>query len=334
MTIAVVFIHGLAEKPAPDILKGLWIDAIARDNPRPEIFGLANLGLSLSNLADIESLYWADVFYGENYETDLSSYERRLEGSGKVPETVEGHPIDNMPDPTLPVGKTPAQKKFLEGLSNRYQLNSTLPASFETPAASVSKLEAYALERFPLPLGVKKAIIKKFALEAFYYLFDEPFVTPTGQSVKPRQELRSRLITLLTKLRANHDKLVMICHSMGTIIAYDCLKNCPECPSVDGLITLGSPLGVDEIQDRLIPEGDNNDAFPSAKLLGPWINVYDPRDPVASLDPHFANDYCKVGVKVVRDIEEENWGNWRHTITKYLKGPKLRAAVREVLGVS
>jgi pimeloyl-ACP methyl ester carboxylesterase len=247
---------------------------------------------------------------------------------------VEGELIDNIREPDLPIGKTPEQKKFLAGIRQKYQLDSNFPADYRSPAIAKEKLENYALERFPLPLGVKKAIIKKFALEAYYYLFDEPFASPSGETVFPRQELRKRLIETLTKLRADHDKLVIVCHSMGTIIAYDCLMNCAECPVVDGLITLGSPLGVDEVQDQLIPNGDNNNAFPSAKLLGAWINVYDPLDPVASLDPRFANDYCKDGLNVVRDIEESNWGNWRHTITKYLKGPKLRASVREVLGLN
>jgi hypothetical protein len=94
-------------------------------------------------------------------------------------------------------------------------------------------------------------------------------------------------------------------------------------------MTLGSPLGVDEIQDRLV--WSRQDGFPK-KVEGNWYNVYDPYDPVAILDPRLANDFRKDGREAVIDIAEENWGTWRHSATKYLKGPKLRDALRRLCG--
>jgi hypothetical protein len=94
-----------------------------------------------------------------------------------------------------------------------------------------------------------------------------------------------------------------------------------------GFLTFGSPLGTDEIQDRLT--WSRNDGFP-AKLRGDWVNVYDPYDVVSRLDPALANDFRKNGQPVVLDVQEENWGRWRHSVTKYLKGPKLRAHLRRL----
>jgi pimeloyl-ACP methyl ester carboxylesterase len=54
---------------------------------------------------------------------------------------------------------------------------------------------------------------------------------------------------------------IVVSHSLGTVIAYDCLKRIPECPAVDGLITLGCPLGLDEIQDKLQPGWTRADGF-------------------------------------------------------------------------
>ena len=326
----VIFIHGLAKKPAPDVLERLWVDALNRDDPRPEVFGYENPGLGIHTAATIRSVYWADVFYGEDYETDLSGYERRMESDAL--EAAEGETLAELAQVELPQPKNEKERAFIEGLAARYQLASAIDDRYVAPTLPAARLEQYALERFPLPLGVKKGIIRRFANEAFYYLFEEPFQTPASESVNVRKVLRERLIAAIETMKAGHERVVVASHSMGTIVAYDCLRNCSHCQPIDGLITLGSPLGVDEIQDNLIPGRDFAHAFPVEKLKGEWINVFDPLDPVAALDPRLANDYRRDGEAVVRDIEESNWGKWRHTISKYLKGPQMRKGLRELLG--
>ena len=326
---AVIFIHGLAKKPAPDLLERLWVDSLNRDDPKPEVFGYENPGLGIHTAATIRSVYWADVFYGEDYETDLSGYERRIESDAF--ESIEGESLEDLSRVELPQPKTAKERAFIEGLTARYQLASAIADDYRAPTLPGERLEQYQLERFPLPLGMKKGIIRRFANEAFYYLFEEPYKTPKGEALNVRTALRDRLIGAVKALKADHERVVVVAHSMGTIIAYDCLRNCGPCESIDGLITLGSPLGVDEVQDNLIPGRDFGNAFPADKLKGSWINVFDPLDPIAALDPRLGNDYRRGEGVVVRDIEESNWGKWRHTFSKYLKGPQLRKALREML---
>jgi len=117
---------------------------------------------------------------------------------------------------------------------------------------------------------------------------------------------------------------------MGTIIAYDVLRNCADCPPVDTLFTLGSPLGVTEVQEQLLAKGKSKVDFPSG--LGRWINVYDPLDPVCGADPRF-NDYIPFEGRSVQDVKESNWGSWRHTITHYFAGRKFRALFAQAIGV-
>ncbi len=119
---------------------------------------------------------------------------------------------------------------------------------------------------------------------------------------------------------------------MGTIIMYDCLKRVTECPAIDGLMTIGSPLGIDEVQDKFAPEWSRQKGFPE-KLNGPWINVYDYLDPVTGFDGNIANDYKKDGNEIVEVIDEQNWGSWRHNITNYLSEPKLREALKKMLDI-
>ena len=72
--------------------------------------------------------------------------------------------------------------------------------------------------------------------------------------------------------------------------------------------------------------------FPAATLRR-WINVFDPLDPVCGADPRFVNDYEPVAGKSVEDVEEGNWGSWRHTITHYFAGKLFRAHLAIALGV-
>jgi hypothetical protein len=62
-----------------------------------------------------------------------------------------------------------------------------------------------------------------------------------------------------------------------------------------------------------------------------WVNVFDKLDPVAGFDPNIRNDF-KLDRRVkVEDINEQNYGRWRHNISKYLGGSELRNALRRQL---
>ena len=124
---------------------------------------------------------------------------------------------------------------------------------------------------------------------------------------------------------------VVVSHSMGTVIAYDCLKRVAACPPVDALMTLGSPLGLDEIQDKLRPEWSRDDGFPRDRVAGGWVNFFDRVDVVCGLDPVLKNDYRRDGLEVVQDVEVVNGGAWRHSATKYFRQPALRNGLRQLL---
>ena len=66
-------------------------------------------------------------------------------------------------------------------------------------------------------------------------------------------------------------------------------------------------------------------------MNGPWINVFDHFDPVVGSLPHVKRFYMKDGKEVVLDINEQNWGKWRHNISKYLRGPELRKHLTDLL---
>jgi hypothetical protein len=322
----IVFVHGLAKKPAPEKLQEIWLWALGRDNPMPTVFAAPNNGINLDNAGARPYFnYYADVFYGEDYETDLASYYESSDGekeiSGEVTDTASNRLSED--DPT-----TPRERAFLAAFEMRLaaQLEPLSQASdIATSPANHSQLEIAGL----LPEPTRRAIIKKTAMEAYYFLFDKVYERADGSQFRVRKELRARLINKLNEARAKAGRLVIVSHSMGTMVAYDVLRNCPDCPMVDTLITIGSPLGVKEVQDELRSPDSSLD-FPASRL-SKWINIYDPLDPICGADPKFANDYAAVDGKSVRDIKESNWGKWRHTATHYLAGIEFRKQLLQSL---
>lgn len=69
-------------------------------------------------------------------------------------------------------------------------------------------------------------------------------------------------------------QLVIIGHSLGSVVAVDVIKAIPPSLYVNTLVTIGSPLGaVSKLRSRVL------DDYPYDRL-GAWVNVFEPRDPV------------------------------------------------------
>lgn len=299
----VTFIHGIANKPRPEELLRILRNALA-DGPDP--LPLGELGVTSS------SVYWADLLYAEPLE-DVSQFEARIEGRE---EDVE---LSASSGTELPETRGAEEARFVEAL-----LAKTSMTSFAELVADET------LERVPLPWALKKIFLKAYLRDVHHYLFDVEFGPPGRPAVFIQKAIRRRLVSALAAPHVSTPHVV-VAHSMGTVIAYDCLKRVAECPPIDGLITLGSPLGIDEIQDRLRPEHTRHDGFPRATLAGAWVNVTDRLDPVCAFDPDIRNDFQAHGAPIIGHVDVVNEGAWRHSLTKYLRRPAVRAALRGML---
>lgn len=331
---AVVFVHGLAKKPPRDKHEEIWRWGLSLENPRPEVFAPPNLGIDLSTEGiPTWFTYYADVFYGEDYQTDIKGY---YESQDEQLEMQAEGIVDNKDKmQSMPPAQTNNERRFVSGLEAELQQSfARIPDAPRAGGSAGPSRDALGFEIASfLPGPVKESIIKKAAMEAYYYLFDKAYTRGDGTVFAVRNVLRERLLQDLHAAQSKAAKVTLVSHSMGTMVAYDVLRNCAQCPMVDTLITLGSPLGIQEVQDELHSKTVEEIDFPAEKLKR-WINIYDPLDPICGLDPRLNNDYQAVNGKAVEDIKESNWGSWRHTITHYLAGEKLRAALAESLGVA
>jgi hypothetical protein len=117
-----------------------------------------------------------------------------------------------------------------------------------------------------LPGVVSQGLLERFASDTAEYFSFSKLRTLTMQRVA-------------TQIEQAGGEVVLLAHSMGTIVGYDLLMSRPDLPVV-GYITFGSPLGFRVVLDRV---GGANGTAPFPPNLPRWFNIYNQQDLVASV---------------------------------------------------
>ena len=308
----VTFVHGIGNKPERHELLEQWRVALVDDDG----VDLAALGVTSS------MVYWADMLYGAPAPS----------GSGHESTALElEHSVDAEDADLRWLADVPAEERaFVEGVAQKVGLAAVFATAEEFPDPIVP---ASPLEAVPLPPRLKRRLMRVFLRDVHHYLYDAEFSPRPGESFRIRRDVRLRGLEALREGAERPGSHVVVGHSLGSVIAYDLLTDVEGAPRVDALLTVGSPLGVSEVQDGLTPPWTREEGWPWQRLGdGPWMNVYDPLDPVCGgLDRKIAASYRRGGTVRVIDIGVSNRGSWRHAIAKYLGQGQLRACLRDVL---
>ncbi len=94
-----------------------------------------------------------------------------------------------------------------------------------------------------------------------------------------RERIRDRLREALREAGRRSERIQLVAHSLGSVIAFDVLDAWaaePGAPRVDLLVTLGSPLA----KPPFLGHGGRARVRPSKAAA--WVNVYSETDPIAS----------------------------------------------------
>ncbi len=146
------------------------------------------------------------------------------------------------------------------------------------------------------------------------------------------EQMRDKFVD---KLEGQQGKrLMVIAHSMGSIIAYDVLRSLGRERrniQVDHFITIGSPLGLPHVKYKIWNEYN---LVRTPSIVRKWTNFSDRRDPVA-LDVHLSDDYAPndYNVQVKDDLVINTYKSPKghpnyHKSYGYLRAPELSEAIR------
>lgn len=95
----------------------------------------------------------------------------------------------------------------------------------------------------------------------------------------PRKRCASeaRLAAAIDRARAEGRPVILVGHSLGSVLAYDYLSAQTDTAIVQRFVTLGSPIGAPFLRRLLI--GDSSDAPARPVGVKEWINLHNGQDP-------------------------------------------------------
>ncbi len=179
----------------------------------------------------------------------------------------------------------------------------------------------------------------------FYYDGKRKILNRQNQKELAAKVLRDELKSVLVEEKDK--QLMVISHSMGSIIGYDVLRDLgkPGANSgvtVDELVTIGSPLGLPHVLHKIREERTYDPDIRTPSIVtGRWVNYADRKDPVCA-DIHLADDFTgnARGVQVKDDIVLNDYHKPgqpkkrnHHKSYGYLRTPELSKQVKEFVGL-
>ena len=316
-----VYIHGIGNKPLASVLKcqwdtalfgvelgdrsrmALWVDTDRYPKPVD-----AKCGMPDGTVTEDDQAVTANIL-------SLGPGAPPIEGMAREDEALERELR------ALAAG-VPGRYETLRAIADRAARTPVeLPADAQVSAQTAARVSTRVLPGRQRTRRVLAGILTRvFMRDVHDFLF------------KP--EKRERMANALwDRLRGGGEPFVIVAHSLGSVVAYDLLRRLPaKSCKVALLVTIGSPLGIQEIIDHFTQDGE---ALGRPPCVEKWLNFADPLDAVA-FGATLASSYG--GVEQVEDKVE--WGlnldsPWdAHAATGYLGAEPVRTALRDLLGLS
>lgn len=299
MSKIVIGIHGLGNKPSKDVLERWWKMSLKE--------GLNDVGATWIKY-DFEMVYWADILH-----------EKPLD-----PETTDKDSPLFLEDPYIPAGNflknKPKMKRskfldFLEKHLDKLYLNQDL-------SLNLSRITDLIIHKY------FKDLETYFAAEA---------IDEENHKISAKELICNRLVQALQNHKSG--KILLIAHSMGSIIAYDVLCHYVPDIEIDTFITIGSPLGHPIVMRKIFMEQKkkfdvNMKARTPENIQRRWLNLSDLEDKVA-IDYELADDFKESSSRILPEdkVVYNNYFNHKkrnpHKSYGYLRTSEMAEAIRD-----
>ncbi|MDA3893676.1 MAG: hypothetical protein PF517_18585 [Salinivirgaceae bacterium] len=246
MKQVIIGIHGLGNKPPKYLLKKWWKDAIL------EGFSHQNIK---TILPEFELVYWADLLY----DKPLDKWEKNTDSPYFLDEPYEKAKGKFVPeDHSLRIRVI----DFISRQLNKIFLNDDRTLNY-----------GYLSDR----------ILKRYFHDLDVYYFEE-HKDEFDTTYKARKLIRKRMVDTLFKYKDY--EILIVAHSMGSIVTFDVLSFVMPEAKINTLITIGSPLGLPVVVSKIASEHkkifhDNHLLITPHSINKRWINMADILDRVA-----------------------------------------------------
>jgi len=297
----IIGIHGLGNKPPRDLLEKWWQQSIAE--------GLKKIGHPRKDF-NFELIYWADSLH---------------------PVPLNADETDKSGDLYLSERYVPAAKRKVNkpnGIKEKF-IN-----FFKRQRDKILFSETMHV-KFP---SFTDLIIKHFFKDLDIYL-TQKCVEENKSDCLAKDIIRDKITNALKKhIRKD---ILLIAHSMGTIVTYEVLIQLEKELEIDSLITIGSPLGVPFIFDKLkndssVVQEDSDKLRTPDNIKTEWINLADTEDKVAQCNDLIeqfksnSNEVRPTTHLVFNDYQSEGIEN-PHKSFGYLRSPELAQIIDDFL---
>jgi hypothetical protein len=301
MSKIIIGIHGLRNKPPKKLLEKWWKQAIRE--------GLKAIGHP-RRFFRFKLVYWADILYPKPLDPA---------------EKNRSHPL-YIDEPYVParltIRKRPSQLRkmvldYFEKQLDRILLNEDLSINYS---------------------AITDLIIRRYFRDLDIY-YSKTCKDRRNCDRPAKNVIREELAQMLRKHK--NKEILLIAHSMGSIIAYDVLAYSVPHINIHTLVTMGSPLGLPVVMAKILSEqGEKIEkkivACTPENVSTNWFNFSDLKDKVA-VNYNLSDDYKEnshhviaVDTIVYNDYKRGENRN-PHKDFGYLRTPELAAVIHNFL---
>jgi Lecithin:cholesterol acyltransferase len=255
-----------------------------------------------------ELVYWADLNYGKSLDLNISD---------------EDDPLF-LRHPYIPGKETnePANQDLKKKILDKIEIGMDKIFLKENTISGLEHITDLAIRKMFIDLDI-------------YYHGN----CRTDQRLNAKIAFRERLASVLKKYRKH--EIMLVAHSMGTIISYDTLTQSVPNIKIDTFITLGSPLGNSLILKKILEEQniqitEKSQPKTPQNIRTNWFNFADLNDKVA-LNYNLYDDFASNarGIKPTDVIINNNYvyngQNNHHKVYGYLRSLQVAKVISEFL---
>ncbi|MBN1256013.1 MAG: hypothetical protein JXA50_12120 [Deltaproteobacteria bacterium] len=297
MSKIILGIHGLGNKPPKKILERWWKDSLKE--------GLRAIGHP-RRFFKFKLIYWADYLYPQPLDPAVKSK--------KNPRYITN---PYLPARSGQIKRTHTLRKkildYVERQLAKIMLNEDLSINY----AAATDL-----------------IIRRYFKDLVTY-YSKQCLDRKQATCQAKDVIRAELALMLRKYKRKD--ILLIAHSMGSIVAYDVLTHSVPDVTIHTLVTMGSPLGLPPIMIKILSEQHTKPKKPITvrtpeNIVKAWHNFSDLRDKVAT--PYNLSGEYKPNSQQIHAVDANVTNNYEyrgdpnpHNVYGYLRTPEMAEVI-------